>query len=258
MKIIYLPKEQVYTGNLILVNQDHPYQEHDLSCLCPVTEDSPVLMDRRAVVLLTNLMRDIHGWRELTPVSGYRSNKEQQELFSTSLADNGAEFTTQYVASPGHSEHQTGLAIDLGLKQPEIDFIRPDFPDTGTCLLFKEKASHYGFILRYPSQKEQITGIAYEPWHYRFVGAPHAAIMEEKGLVLEEYIDFVKDYPYGQSAYCYEQRGLQFMISYLPAKKEQTTELTLHGDLPYSISGNNIDGFIITEWETNHAGECKR
>ena len=84
--------------------------------------------------------------------------------------ENGEEFTNQFVARPGHSEHQTGLAIDLGLKQPDIDFLRPYFPYKGICQTFRELSTDYGFIERYPAGKEAITGIAHEPWHFRYVG----------------------------------------------------------------------------------------
>ena len=104
-----------------------------------------------------------------------------------SLLENGEEFTNKFVARPGHSEHQTGLAIDLGLKQPDIDFLRPNFPYEGICQTFRELAADYGFIERYPVGKEAITGIAHEPWHFRYVGVPHAKIMVDHNWTLEEY-----------------------------------------------------------------------
>ena len=91
------------------------------------------------------------------------------------------------MALPGCSEHQTGLAIDLGLRGPEVDFLCPDFPYTGPCGDFRRLAADYGFVERYPAGKEPITGIAHEPWHFRYVGVPHAERMAAMGLVLEEY-----------------------------------------------------------------------
>ena len=79
------------------------------------------------------------------------------------------------------SEHQTGLAIDLGLASEEIDVIRPNFPYSGVCAAFRKQAADYGFILRYPAGKEAVTGIAYEPWHFRYVGVPHARFMLNRG-----------------------------------------------------------------------------
>lgn len=78
------------------------------------------------------------------------------------------------------SEHQTGLAIDLAENKEQIDFICPHFPYTGICGEFRAAAPRFGFIERYVSGKEQITGIGAEPWHFRYVGYPHSVIMAEK------------------------------------------------------------------------------
>lgn len=173
---------------LILVNQSHALTEDIPDPLVPVHPRTPsILMCRCAAVMLSRLMEKIHGWEEIVPVSGWRSRDEQQAIWDSSLRENGLTFTQKYVALPGHSEHQTGLAIDLGLRQEQIDFICPEFPDSGICRLFREMAPDYGFILRYPPGKEHITGISHEPWHFRYVGRPHARIMEQKGLTLEEY-----------------------------------------------------------------------
>ncbi len=146
-----------------------------------------VLMEREAARQLNLLMEAVDGWRHITPVSGWRSMREQTELYNSSLRENGLEFTRKFVAKPGHSEHQTGLAIDLGLTQETIDFIRPDFPYHGICQTVRERAAEFGFVERYPAGKESITGIAHEPWHFRYVGTPHAAVMKERGWTLEEY-----------------------------------------------------------------------
>lgn len=124
------------------------------------------------------------------PVSGWRSQQEQQRIWDDSMAEHGETFTRQYVALPGCSEHQTGLAIDLGKAAGYIDFIRPAFPYDGVCGRFRRLAARYGFIERYQRGKEEVTGISAEPWHFRYVGAPHAQLMETNGLCLEEYRDF--------------------------------------------------------------------
>lgn len=157
--------------------------------LIPVHEDYPdILLEREAVCALSRIMEQLGGWEFIVPVSGWRSLEEQLGIYEKSLRENGTEFTTKFVAMPGHSEHQTGLAIDLGLRQPEIDFIRPAFPYEGICQKFRELAPAYGFIERYPKGKEQITGIAHEPWHFRYVNTPHSEIMTSKELTLEEYL----------------------------------------------------------------------
>ena len=176
-------------NSLILVNSQHAYSPDTKQDLIPVHEDQPdILLEREAVCALSSIMEQLGGWEFIVPVSGWRSLVEQLEIYAKSLQENGPEFTAKFVAMPGHSEHQTGLAIDLGLRQPDIDFIRPAFPYEGICQKFRELAPAFGFIERYPAGKEHITGIAHEPWHFRYVGMPHSEIMTFKGLTLEEYL----------------------------------------------------------------------
>lgn len=176
-------------STLVLVNAAHPLRGSETPDLAAPDPRYPgVLLERRAAERLAACIRAVGGEGQIVPVSGWRSRAEQQSLWDDTLAREGETFTRQYVASPGCSEHETGLAIDLGLAAPHIDFIRPHFPDEGVCRAFRRRAADYGFILRYPAGKEHITGIAHEPWHFRYVGVPHAGRMAALGLTLEEYL----------------------------------------------------------------------
>ena len=247
---IELHRKNIHTGNLILVNADYPYNEQvnetDLVNVDKFACD--VLLERRAVTLLSKLMEEINGWDQISAVSGWRSMQEQENIYAQSLKENGSEFTQKYVALPGHSEHQTGLAIDLALTSDNIDFIRPDFPYTGICQTFRELSSQYGFIERYPQKKESITGIAHEPWHFRYIGVPHAEIMKKNDLCMEEYIPFIKQFAYGEQKYNFTVAQKNFSVSYLPASEAEIVCIEIAEDVSYTISGNNIDGYIITEW----------
>ena len=247
MKILVIPEKSVHTGSLILVNGQHRCcSENVESSLIPVHSGSSVLLERRAAVLLSGLMSGIRGWTKISAVSGWRSREEQREIYDQSMRDNGSAFTEQFVAKPDHSEHQTGLAIDLGRRKAEIDFIRPDFPYSGICRTFREKAVAYGFVERYPKGKEAVTGIAHEPWHFRYVGAPHAAIMTELGLTLEEYHALLKQYPRREKPFLYRTGNQSIEVSYVKAAAD--TEFEIEDGLPYALSGNNEDGFVLTEW----------
>lgn len=184
-----MENKKLYDRYLILVNASHPCQEEEKDIrLLPVCPDRPdILLEEQAQRHLSLLMEEIDGWKGIVPVSGWRSRKEQQEIFDTSIRESGEEFTRKFVALPGCSEHQTGLAIDLALKKEKVDFICPEFPCTGICRRFRERAAAYGFIERYRKEKESVTGISGEPWHFRYVGAPHAEFMERHGICLEEY-----------------------------------------------------------------------
>ena len=252
---IDLQREDIYRGSLILVNREYEYRDEEavlhqtMDLSAPgCGETAQTLMQRRAALLLDSLMEGIGGWREIVPVSGWRSWREQEAIWEESLAKSGREFTEKYVALPGHSEHQTGLAIDLGKRQEKIDFIRPDFPYTGICQIFRRRAAQYGFIERYPAGKEPITGIGHEPWHFRYVGIPHAQIMREKDMTLEEYVAFIRQFPYGEAAYHVREGGREIEVSYLKAR-EGSTRLEMDPGIPYAVSGNNVDGFVITQWK---------
>lgn len=246
--MIALEQENIYRGTLLLVNLQHPIREKKTANLIPADARMPdILMRREAANVLKLILGEISAGNAIVPVSGYRSAREQSAIYDDSLKENGEEFTRKYVALPNHSEHQTGLAIDLGLNQEKIDFIRPDFPYEGICDQFRRTAPDYGYIERYAKEKEEITGISHEPWHFRYVGYPHSKIMAERGFALEEYVEFMKNYREDCRLVYREARGGQVEIYYVPAGGEKTL-IDVPETCIYQISGNNTDGFIVTVW----------
>lgn len=241
MKVMLQAKE-IYEGNLILVNRNHPLHSFEKvkKLSAPLIKRPDIQLEKEAGRKLAKLLSGLLGSEKITGVSGYRSLEEQTEIFKRSLSENGREFTETYVAVPNHSEHQTGLAIDLAKDAPEIDFICPEFPYDGICQRFREQASCYGFIQRYPKEKEHITGIGAEPWHFRYIGTPHAWILEEQGLVLEEYIEWIKQFSREQPLRTEEEE-----IYYVKTEDAQKG-LEISNSRTCSISGNNVDGFIVT------------
>ncbi len=119
-------------------------------------------------------------------VSAYRSYARQYTIYATNLAANGIAHTNRYSAAPGRSEHQTGLAIDISCAS-EGFALEDTFADTPEGIWVAANAHRFGFILRYPKDKEHITGYHYEPWHLRYVGTELAAYLYETGLTLDEY-----------------------------------------------------------------------
>lgn len=233
----------IHSGLLVLVNAEHPIRRRERPVLAPAAPGSDVLLDTRAAAMLKGLISRLGAAGEIVPVSGWRSMREQRDIWDGSMAENGTEFTRKYVALPGCSEHQTGLAIDLALRSDNIDFIRPDFPYDGICGRFRALAADYGFIERYQAGKEHITGIAAEPWHFRYVGRPHARLMSDNGLCLEEYVELLRSYPYPERLL--ETRGGVYEADVGFAFAKSKLELP---DAPYQISGNNVDGYIYTLW----------
>lgn len=129
-------------------------------------------------------------------ISGYRAYSTQQRLYNNRVErakDENPSFTQQEaevyaaarVARPGTSEHQTGLAIDF-------NSVETSFGNTKAGKWLKAHAHEYGFILRYEEDKQSLTGVTWEPWHYRFVGVKHATKIYQTGMCLEEYVDYLK------------------------------------------------------------------
>ncbi len=164
---------------------------------------SPKLVMCGKVLLEENTARSFEEMRKcaekegigLRVFSGYRPAGYQKELFmqsvygymSEGLSESDARaLTARYLAKPGHSEHQTGLACDIC--RQDADDADESFSKTKESVWLHDNAYRFGFILRYPRMKEHITGIAYEPWHYRYVGEKHAGNIMKRGITLEEYL----------------------------------------------------------------------
>lgn len=114
--------------------------------------------------------------------SGYRSYQSQVSVYQKYYNENGKEYAEQYVAKPGTSEHQTGLAIDVTNQSRCFDKTSEE------AQWIAKNAYKYGFILRYPEEKTDITGYNYEPWHIRYVGKKVAAEIYNNSEILEEYL----------------------------------------------------------------------
>jgi D-alanyl-D-alanine carboxypeptidase len=125
---------------------------------------------------------------ELRAVSGYRSYQRQVSIYNNNVKTKGQEYTDRVSSVPGHSEHQTGLAIDVS--SPSVgNAIEEVFGTSKEGQWLAEHAAEYGFIIRYPKGEEAITGYVYEPWHIRYVGTDLAPDVVKSGLTLEEYFD---------------------------------------------------------------------
>ncbi len=119
--------------------------------------------------------------------SGYRSYSKQKSIYNRYVEKNGRADADTYSARPGHSEHQTGLSMDINT----IDY---SFHKTKEGKWLIAHAEDYGFIMRYPEGKQSITGYKFEPWHYRYVGTKWAKMINESGLCMEEYFGFDSEY----------------------------------------------------------------
>jgi D-alanyl-D-alanine carboxypeptidase len=129
---------------------------------------------------------------QLTGVSAYRSYYRQYKIFRNNIITQGKVHTLKYSAVPGTSEHQTGLSIDISTESMNNQ-LYDNFADTPEGLWVAKNAHLFGFIIRYPKDKADITGYAYEPWHIRFVGRGLAYYLFEHNLTLDEYYHYTPD-----------------------------------------------------------------
>lgn len=123
---------------------------------------------------------------DLVAQSGYRSYDRQDAIFASNVEAHGEEEANNFSAQPGESEHQTGLTMDV--TTPSIDNeLTTDFSETEEGKWVEEHAAEYGFIIRYPEGKEEITEYQFEPWHIRYVGEKTAQEITDQAITLEEY-----------------------------------------------------------------------
>ena len=121
--------------------------------------------------------------------SSYRSYDDQEDIWQYRKANSGQKKADQYAARAGHSEHQSGLAIDIA----QFNSKEQDFENTPAFTWLTNHAHEYGFILRYPKDKEDITGYEYESWHYRYVGIETATKIHEENITFDEYYAYYLD-----------------------------------------------------------------
>jgi D-alanyl-D-alanine carboxypeptidase len=253
-------------GDLILVNYAYAYEfpeeadtvsVYDFKTKSYKVRDTAVSLSKAVVGKFNKLMDDFAaatGCADMMVVSGFRDFEFQNEIFVDRVQTDGEEEAAKYVAVPGYSEHHTGLAMDLSVYLADGRTVYVE--DYEPCDWFEEHAPEYGFVLRYPSVKAATTHISYESWHYRYVGVPHAEIMYEKDLCLEEYIDFLRAYRCGEKYLCFRKGSsfesetlptdADYAVYYVPAFDGEKTLIPVPEGADYEISGNNVDGFVVT------------
>lgn len=180
---------------LILVNNDNPldknYAPTDLTGSIYTRSDRDTRTLRKSACLALEAFLkegEANGVKNVTVTSAYRSYDYQNQLFQNEIYLLGSEEkAAKNVNPPGKSEHQSGLAVDMH----NMSAASREFGKTSEAKWLAENAHKFGYILRYPADKTDITGISYEPWHFRFVGRYHATKMYELDMCLEEYINYI-------------------------------------------------------------------
>lgn len=173
-----LPSNYV-PSDLVIPNVPFPFQEYH----------EKKLMRKDAASALEELFKKAREENiNIYAMSGYRSYDTQNSIFTSNVNKYGFENANQFSAKPGQSEHQTGLAMDITSPSVNLGLVQY-FGETNEGKWLKDNAAEFGFIIRYPKGKEDITEYQYEPWHVRYVGKDIAKEISNENITLEEYLD---------------------------------------------------------------------
>lgn len=249
---ISLTSADIHRGELVLVNNKISYAFDEKLDLITVYEskssnynikDTSISLTKNTMTAMNDMLDDFYEKKndsKINVISGHRTFEYQKNLLAARIESQGEEEAAVWVASPGGSEHHTGLAVDFSIFNRDDGSSEP-YEGKGKYAWINENSYKYGFIVRYNEDKKDITGIAYEPWHFRYIGLPHSYLVTKNKLAYEEYIDFLKDYEQGKKHIEVDFQGSTYEIYYT-----KENDVLVPKDEEFSISGNNVDGFIIT------------
>lgn len=193
---IVLPDDKYYE-KFILVNKDVPlnstFKPKNIK-VADVLSNKNILLEEDCAYSVKNMFdKALEDGIELMLVSGYRTYDYQNNIFNIQVKKYGEIEANKLVARPGESEHQSGLSVDITSKSVGY-LLEESFDNTDEYKWLMQNAYKFGFILRYPKDKEDITKYSYEPWHFRYIGDDDVAkYITSEGITLEEYLDIVKD-----------------------------------------------------------------
>lgn len=255
-----IPSSDYKKGTLVLINGtydfdvNHKGQEIPDPVLVQVNRnikdrtfkarDNTTQLSQDTVNALNLMFADFKaqgGRRDVMVNEAYRSIEAQQKIFDAKVKQLGKD--QKIAQKPGFSEHHTGYAVDFSI-----------YPDGGKGARTFTREDHYawiydnchkyGFVLRYPENKTDITGISPESWHFRYVGVPHASYMYERGITLEEYLSEIRIYTENVPL-VFKSNGVEYGAYYVKRGTGAHTEFKVPREKEYFISGDNVGGFVV-------------
>ena len=247
-----------HTSNLVNVFDNRPYitLENGTKTRVYKVKSSNLMLDRVALQALNSMIEAFYEQYKVTDMLvtwGHRTMEEQQDLYNLFVADYPGYTDAQIeqllksqVDVAGYSEHHLGTAVDLKLYSDEgVTYTLDDEP--GYFAWLRQNCWKYGYILRYPAEKASVTGITYEPYHFRYVEIPHAYYIMSNGLCLEEYLDQLRTTtsPNGNHLSISVDGGATYEVYYVEANGANTN-VSVPAEYPYTVSGDNLNGFIVT------------
>lgn len=234
--VLELTAADLTSGPLILVNDTYGFNgRQNLTDFSTITDTNVKPRDTgmqfesemsEALCSLFDAYNTANGTVNLQIYSIFQSDLDATSIYSNSLAD-----------------RSTGYGFDIGL-----------ITSTGEVVPYIQKCNEwmmsncwdYGFIVRYPSEKTTETGTTYSPHHFRYVGKVHSMYMNRNSLCLEEYLEILKDFTADTNGLKTSDGTEDYTIYYVPAESDGTTQVQIPKDTEFTVSGNNMDGYILT------------
>lgn len=242
---VTLTAEDVKKGTLTVVNQNNEYtfpagdvtlvNVFDSSNASYSVSDSDIQLDQEVVAQLNLFLSEfstIYGNTDLQIASGYRSKQDQHNRYS-----NGSS-----IFPGGYSDYHTGRSFDLCIA-PESG-LTSYFVASGDYKWIDEHAADYGFVVRYPDGKSDLTGVNPRAYTFHYVGVPHAEYIYNHELCMEEYIETLKSYP-STSPLTVDAGGVTWTVFYVELSSSGNTVINIPNHQEYSVSGDNMGGFIV-------------
>lgn len=228
---------EVYEGSMLLIDAQHPLQGTPaMSSFMDFKYEhirvpmKSLLVNKLQVQSLVGMFKAFHTATSLNNVMVYA--------------------TTLIPSSPAYAanipERASGLSLDLAVLNEAAGKHTP-FTGEGQYVWFQQHAAEFGYILRYPADKTEQTGMNGITWHYRYVGTPHALYMKEQNLCFEEYMTLVRTHPWEGEHITFSYGGTDYQVYYVPAAQSGTsTQIPYPEGWEAAVSGDNIDGFVVT------------
>lgn len=248
-------RREIYKGNLQLINGSNACLFRETDRLIDVKTnknksyklmEKSMKLNKEMVNALNTMMKDfekVTGKHDMILTSGYRTLADQGEVLQEKINLIGEKDALDWAMLPGYSEHHSGYAVDMSIYTDEGNYVK--YKGQGDYAWINENCYKYGMIRRYTEEKEEITGVLDEQWHYRYIGVPHAYIVTAKKFCLEEYMDYLKQFTFDKEHLMVECAAGKYEIYFVPSEGKETS-VPIPGDKAYTISGNNVDGFIVT------------
>ena len=236
------------TGSLLLVNRNTSYslpdtqklvnlygEKHDNFTLA--TSSEQLTRDAyEALCKMTDAYAERSGYCPIMVTSGYRDEAQQKKFYDDYVVN---ESDKDYVELPGYSDHHTGLAFDVKIYDKDGASFSYGRYATEKVAWIVENYKYYGFIMRYPANKGNITGIDGESNHFRYVGLPHSVYITENNMCLEEYLNLIKNHTYDDPLNLTVD-DYEYSVWYC----KDAVYVPKDGD--YTVSSDNLGGFIVT------------